>query len=126
MKAGAVDFVERPYEPQALLLAVAAALLEIRPAAERENVTDLTRVRIAALSARERKVLELLLAGGTNKSIARELGLSPRTVETYRARVMEALGAQSLTEAVLVASAAGVQPAGERSKPWQAAPPAKK
>ncbi|MGT2489019.1 LuxR C-terminal-related transcriptional regulator [Methylobacterium oryzae CBMB20] len=52
-----------------------------------------------------------MLAGGTNKTIARTLGLSPRTVEIHRARVMEALGARTLPEAVLLATAAGVRPA---------------
>ncbi|KTS04019.1 hypothetical protein SB3_24960 [Methylobacterium radiotolerans] len=56
-------------------------------------------------------MLEGLLAGGTNKTIARTLGLSPRTVEIHRARLMETLGAHTLPEAVLIASAAGVRPA---------------
>jgi FixJ family two-component response regulator len=62
------------------------------------------------LSDRERQVLDGLLAGGTNKMIARDLGLSPRTVELHRARAMERLGARTLTEAVLIATAAGLQP----------------
>jgi FixJ family two-component response regulator len=62
------------------------------------------------LSIREREVLEGLLAGGTNKSIGRALGLSPRTVEIHRAHVMEALGVRTLSEAVLMATRAGVQP----------------
>ena len=56
-------------------------------------------------------MLEGLLAGGTNKTIGRDLGISPRTVELYRASVMEKLGAQSLTQAVLLTAAAGILPA---------------
>ncbi|MDR7036706.1 PAS domain S-box-containing protein [Methylobacterium sp. BE186] len=111
MKAGAVDFLEAPWTPEVLLFAVKTALAEIRDAAERTHARDESRDRIAALSARERSVLEGLLGGGTNKSIARTLGLSPRTVEIYRARVMEALGAHTLPEAVLIATEAGVRPA---------------
>lgn len=111
MKAGAVDFLEEPWTPEALLFAVKTALAEIRDVAEQTRAHDESRGRIAALSARERAVLEGLLAGGTNKTIARSLGLSPRTVEIHRARVMEALGARTLPEAVLIATAAGVCPA---------------
>jgi PAS domain S-box-containing protein len=111
MKAGAVDFVEAPWLPETLLLAVRTALAEIHAEAERARGRDEAHARIAALSAREREVLEGLLAGGTNKTIARTLGLSPRTVEIHRARVMEALRAHTLPEAVLIAMAAGVRPA---------------
>ena len=62
------------------------------------------------MSDREREVLDGLLAGGTNKTIARDLGISPRTVEFHRAHVMERLGARTLPEAVLVAAAAGLRP----------------
>lgn len=111
MKAGAVDFLEAPWTSEALLFAVRTALAEIRDATQRSRARDESRDRIAGLSGRERAVLEGLLAGGTNKTIARTLGLSPRTVEIHRARVMETLGAQTLPEAVLIASAAGVRPA---------------
>jgi PAS domain S-box-containing protein len=111
MKAGAVDFLEAPWTPEPLLFAVKTALADIRDADERTRARDETYDRIAALSERERAVLEGLLAGGTNKTIGRTLGLSPRTVEIHRARVMEALGAHTLPEAVLIATAAGVRPA---------------
>jgi len=110
MKAGAVDFIEAPWAPEVLLFAVRTALVEIHAEADRVRGGDEARARIASLSAREREVLEGLLAGGTNKTIARTLGLSPRTVEIHRARVMEALGARTLPEAVLIATAAGVRP----------------
>lgn len=111
MKAGAVDFLEAPLSMEAVLFAVKTALAEIRVVAERTRARDESRDRIGALTVRERAVLEGLLAGGTNKTIARTLGLSPRTVEIHRARVMEALGAHTLPEAVLIAADAGVRPA---------------
>ncbi|CAO4178558.1 PAS domain S-box protein [Methylorubrum populi] len=110
MKAGAVDYLEKPWQPPALLTAIAAALADLRTDAERSRAHDETRARIAALSAREREVLEGLLAGGTNKTIGRALGLSPRTVEIHRSHVMEILGARTLPEAVLMAAEAGVRP----------------
>lgn len=110
MKAGAVDYLEKPWQPAALLTAVSAALAELRTDNERSQARDDARQRIGALSAREREVLEGLLAGGTNKSIGRALGLSPRTVEIHRAHVMETLGVRTLPEAVLMAAKAGVQP----------------
>jgi PAS domain S-box-containing protein len=111
MKAGAVDFLELPCAPEALLFAVKSALSEIQAEADRARMDDKASAQIAALSGRGREVLEGLLAGGTNKTIARTLGLSPRTVEIHRARVMEALGVHTLPEAVLIATAAGVRPA---------------
>lgn len=111
MKAGAVDFIEAPWTPEELLFAVKTAHAEVHAEADRARGSDEARARIAALSSRERAVLEGLLAGGTNKTIARTLGLSPRTVEIHRARVMESLGAHTLPEAVLIATAAGVRPA---------------
>lgn len=121
MKAGAVDFLEDPWTPDGLLFAVSSALVEIRDIAERSRERDESHHRIATLSARERAVLEGLLAGGTNKTIARTLGLSPRTVEIHRAKVMEALGARTLPEAVLIATAAGVRPADPPDAPGRAA-----
>jgi PAS domain S-box-containing protein len=109
MKAGAVDFLDVPYRPDQLLEAVASALASIHDVAERDQATDLVRARIATLSSREREVLDRLLAGGTNKTIARDLGISPRTVEAHRARIMERLEARSLPELVQIAIAAGLQ-----------------
>ncbi|MGT2479027.1 PAS domain S-box protein (plasmid) [Methylobacterium oryzae CBMB20] len=111
MKAGAVDYLEAPWTPEALLFAVRTAVADFHAETDRTRGGDEARDRVAGLSTREREVLEGLLAGGTNKTIARTLGLSPRTVEIHRARVMEALGARTLPEAVLLATAAGVRPA---------------
>jgi len=117
MKAGAVDWLEMPYEEDILLMTVTSALADIRRAAEQERDAEFARARIAGLSARERQVLEGLLAGGTNKVIGRELGISPRTVELYRASVMERLGVKTLSEAVLLAAASGVRPVPQTRKP---------
>jgi FixJ family two-component response regulator len=93
MKAGAADWLELPYEDAALLMAVSSALAEIRRKAEQNRDAEFARARIAGMPIRERQVLEGLLAGGTNKVIGRELGISPRTVELHRASVMELAGA---------------------------------
>jgi PAS domain S-box-containing protein len=109
LKAGAVDFLETSCRPEQLLEAVASALASIRDVAERDQTAEHIRAQVATLSVREREVLDRLLAGGTNKAIARDLGISPRTVEAHRARIMERLGAQSLPELVRMALAAGLQ-----------------
>ena len=109
MKAGAVDFLDVPYQPEQVLDALASAQATIRERAEQDQVTERMKALIAALPPRERDVLDGLLAGGTNKTIARDLGLSPRTVEAHRARIMERLGAQSLPELVQIAVMAGLQ-----------------
>jgi PAS domain S-box-containing protein len=114
MKAGAVDWLEMPYPDDQLLMAVSSALADIRLSAARSRDSEFARARIAGMSVRERQVLEGLLAGGTNKVIGRALGISPRTVELYRASVMERLGVGTLPEAVLMAAAAGVRPAPRR------------
>ncbi len=109
MKAGAVDFLDVPFSPERLLDAVASALATIREIAERDQSAELAKARIAALSAREREVLDGLITGGTNKTIARDLDISPRTVEAHRARIMERLGAHNLPELVQIAMAAGLK-----------------
>ena len=115
MKAGAVDFLQVPYEREMLLTAVGTALADLQETAERDRMAEHARAHIAEMSGRERQVLDRMLAGGTNKSIAKELGISPRTVEVHRARVMERLGAKTLPEAVLMATSAGLHPpSGER------------
>jgi len=109
MKAGAADVLPIPYDRETLLLAVASALAGIREGAERDRAAMVARARIAHLTVRERQVLDGMLAGGTNKSMGRDLRLSPRTVEIHRAHLMERLGAKTLPEAVLMAAAAGVR-----------------
>lgn len=111
MKAGAIDWLEMVEVDDELLITVASAFAEIRRATEHQRDADFARSRIVGMSDRERQVLEHLLAGGTNKEIARQLGVSPRTVELHRHGMMERLGAKSLSEAVLKAAFAGVRPA---------------
>ena len=94
MKAGAVDFLPVPYGSDQLLAAVASAAASTREEDEQNQEADRARLRIAEMSEREREVLAGLLAGKTNKEIGRDIGLSPRTVETHRAHVMQRLGAQ--------------------------------
>ena len=91
MKAGAVDFLPVPYGSDQLLAAVASAAASTREEDEQNHEADRARLRIAEMSEREREVLAGLLAGKTNKEIGRDIGLSPRTVETHRARVMQRL-----------------------------------
>ncbi len=110
MKAGAVDFLPTPYRSDQLLAAVASAAAGTREADEQNQETDRARLRIAEMSDREREVLAGLLAGKTNKEIGRDMRLSPRTVETHRAHVMQRLGVHSLSQAVQMATSAGFHP----------------
>jgi len=108
MKYGAADFIEKPFDDDALLGAVQAALerkqMEGRREAERAAVLD----KLAALSARERQVLDGLVAGKPNKTIAYDLAISPRTVEIYRANLMSKMNAASLSDLVRMALVAGI------------------
>lgn len=111
MKSGAVDFVEKPFDDARLLDAVEAATERLaRTIAQDEARLDAAR-RIAALSAREREVLAGLAAGKSNKVIAFERGLSIRTVEMHRVRMMRRLAARTLSEALRLAHLAGLDPA---------------
>ena len=108
MKMGAADFLEKPFDDEALLMSVRAAIDRLQKDAQRESErADLTN-RLASLSVREREVLEGLVAGKANKVIAFDLGISPRTVEIYRAHVMTKMNAGSLSELVRMALLAGV------------------
>jgi two-component system response regulator FixJ len=99
MKAGAADFLEKPYSDHALLGSIEATFgKENRPDRDRD-IADAVR-RIAGLSPRERDVLDGLVAGRPNKLIAYDLGISVRTVEVHRARMMERLGVRQLAEAI--------------------------
>jgi two-component system response regulator FixJ len=108
MKAGAVDFIEKPFDDEALLNAVERALAAGREARDKAALTEEALARVAELSARERQVLEGLVAGKANKVIAYDLSISPRTVEIYRANVMGKMHVKSLSELVRLAIAAGI------------------
>jgi two-component system response regulator FixJ len=103
MKLGAADFFEKPFDDDGLLAAVRAALNQRFDEELRERREAEIRERIASLSARERQVLDGLVAGQPNKTIAYDLGISPRTVEVYRANVMTKMRASSLSELVRMA-----------------------
>lgn len=110
MKAGAIDFVEKPFSEDAIRAAVERAFEISRREQEAGVEAADAMARISRLSERERDVLRLLVAGKSNKVIAHELAISPRTVEIHRARVMEKTRVRSLSELVLVALAAGIVP----------------
>lgn len=103
MKAGVADFIEKPFDDEVLLSAINAALSvgerDRQGAAETAEIS----ARLASLSGREREVLDGLVAGHANKVIAYDLGISPRTVEIYRANVMTKMKAASLSELVRMA-----------------------
>lgn len=112
MKIGAVDFLEKPFDDEVLLASVRAALRQhdgvIKRSSERAEIES----RLAALSNRETDVLKGLVAGQANKQIAYDLGISPRTVEIYRANLMNKMQAGSLSDLVRMALVAGILGAG--------------
>ena len=95
-KSGAAEFLEKPVDDEALLEALQQAVRQHVRSRERLGTDRVARERYAQLSAREREVLGLIVAGLTNKEIGRALQLSPRTVETHRAHLFDKLGADSL------------------------------
>lgn len=107
MKLGAVDFLEKPFDDESLLAAVRAALDRRGDQDQREVRKAELRERLGLLSARERQVLDGLIAGQANKAIAYDLGISARTVEVYRANVMTKMKAGSLSELVRMALIGG-------------------
>ncbi len=106
MKAGAVDFLEKPCKPADILAVVRRSLEQNRLALEALTATEEAERRIAGLTPREREVMALLTAGHSTKEIARVLGASPRTIDVHRARVFQKLLVDSLPEMVRLAMAA--------------------
>lgn len=107
MKAGARDFIEKPFSDEVILGAIRNALTPAGKAADNPTIARC----IAALTPREHDVMLQMVAGNPNKITAYNLGISPRTVEIHRARVMEKMEARSLSELVRMALAAGIDPA---------------
>jgi two-component system response regulator FixJ len=103
MKAGVVDFIEKPFDDETLLAAVKTALARGEDDAGRKAERAQIEERVGQLSAREREVFEAIVTGESNKSAALKLGISPRTVEIYRANVMEKMGAKTLSDLVRMA-----------------------
>ena len=118
MKSGALDFLEKPFNDDALLNAVNAALrhhgADAKREADRAEIVD----KLATLSNRERQVLEGLVSGHANKTIAFDHGISPRTVEIYRANLMSKMQAGSLSDLVRMALVGGIL--GSEAKPGSA------
>lgn len=109
MRLGAADFVEKPFEDEVLIDSLRSALTASTPIPTSDSgAPDEISVRLATLSRRERQVLGGLVEGHTNKEIARQFDLSPRTVEVYRAKLMTKMQANNISELVRFAVRAGV------------------
>ncbi|MFK3888765.1 response regulator transcription factor [Sphingomonas sp. NPDC079357] len=108
MKAGAIEFIEKPFEKAALLAAIEAAFARLEHRDDVEQVEREADVRLAVLTPREREVLDGLARGLPNKTIAYDLGISARTVEVHRANLMTKLDVRSFSDALRVAFAAGL------------------
>ena len=113
MKAGAVDFIEKPFEKDVLIEAIEEGAVRIEAAGRRSARAEEAQLRLGALTPRERDVLMGLVRGHPNKTIAYDLGISPRTVEIHRANLMSKLEVTSLSEALRIAFAAGLDDQGE-------------
>ena len=100
MKAGAIDFLEKPFDEPVLLASVRRALDRATSAGDQAKETRTAAAHLALLTERERQVLDLIVSGKANKVIAHELSISPRTVEIHRARVMEKMDAGNLADLV--------------------------
>ena len=107
MKLGAVDFLEKPFDDDLLISMIDSGLKRAEPEARNEAASREIAERVATLSPRERQVMDGLVAGLSNKAIAREYDISPRTIEVYRANVMTKMQAGSLSELVRLAMRAG-------------------
>jgi two-component system response regulator FixJ len=108
MKVGAVDFLEKPFDDEMILSSIRTALNKDADSTRQKVEQTQINEKLAALSNREYQVLEGLVAGKPNKIIAFDLGISPRTVEIYRANLMTKMGANSLSDLVRMAMTAGI------------------
>jgi two-component system response regulator FixJ len=108
MKLGALDFLEKPFEDDRLIGMINVALKQHVNEAQSQAIADELAARITTLSPRERQVMDGLVAGLSNKLIARDYGISPRTIEVYRANVMTKMQAGSVSELVRLAMRGGL------------------
>lgn len=108
MERGAFGFLEKPFRMQELCEKIQSAVTQDAEAWRRRQQREGANRRLARLTPAERRVVDLIVAGQTNKMIAGELGLSVRTVEVHRARLMEKLGLKSRADLVKLTAAAGV------------------
>jgi two-component system, LuxR family, response regulator FixJ len=108
MKLGALDFLEKPFEDDRLIGMIETALSEQQDGSKSEAASADMAARVASLTQRERQVMQGLVTGQSNKTIAREYDISPRTVEVYRANVMTKMQAGNLSELVRFAIRAGI------------------
>jgi two-component system response regulator FixJ len=108
MKLGALDFLEKPFDDERLVRMIETAVSQHESGAKDEAFSADMVARVASLTQRERQVMQGLVAGQSNKVIAREYDISPRTVEVYRANVMTKMQANSLSELVRFAIRAGI------------------
>ena len=110
MKLGAFDFIEKPCDSQTLIQVIDQVLKQQADSFRAITRRAMAKAKINLLSLRERDVLVGLMAGKANKAIAHDLGISPRTVEIYRAKLMVKLNVRSLPEALSIAFASGLYP----------------
>jgi two-component system response regulator FixJ len=110
IRGGAVDFLEKPYEPRALLQTIDATFDRLEQDQAEGARVAAARAKIERLSGREKAVLEGLIMGHSNKVIAHDLEISPRTVEIHRAKVMDKLEVRTLSETLRISFAAGLIP----------------
>ncbi len=108
MKAGAADFIEKPFDDMLIVDTVHRAIATARQSTGDAAALATLRERVARLTPREREVLDRLVAGRANKAIAFDLGISPRTVEIHRASLMDKMQAQNLSHLLRMAIAAGL------------------
>ncbi len=106
LKSGALDLIEKPYAAAALVASVRQAMTQLEAQVDRDSLRRVAAARLDGLSARERDVLDGVVKGLSNKEVARDLGISPRTVEAYRANLMMKTGAGSLSDLVRLTIAA--------------------
>lgn len=110
MKAGAVDFLEKPLDEGELLTILSRILSQSQASVQLSERKEQASARLARLTDRERDVFNGLMMGKTNKGIALDLGISPRTVEIHRARLMEKLEVSTLSDVIRLALVLGLRP----------------